>query len=220
MQAHLSATVAEHDQVAGGDRKRGRIVGMDHHFRPPLIGKRGRRLGEGRIEKAARRRGGKPERMRGVGFLDHLPMIRQLRKGHGRRHGAMQPAERHFGPIRLEAEFAVRIGEAVDIMRGGEIGLAIDPAFLFEFGERTPAGFLQCGVDQFARRHVEAGMPRAKPLAERVIDLVVGAAFAARLDQLRAEQNILAAAGGIKIVVLEEAWSPAAPRRPFWRCRS
>ncbi len=116
----------------------------------------------------------------------------------------MPAPERHFRPVRLEAEFAVRIGEAIEVVRGGEIRLAIDPAVRLEFGQRTPAGFLQRGIDQFARRHGKARMLGAQPLGQRADHLVVVAAFAGRLDQLRPEQDVLAAAGGVEVVVLDE----------------
>ena len=44
----------------------------------------------------------------------------------------------------------------------------------------------------------------AEPPRQRADHLVIGAAFAGRLDQLRSEQNVLAAAGRIDIVVLDE----------------
>ena len=44
----------------------------------------------------------------------------------------------------------------------------------------------------------------AEPARQRADHLVVGAAFAGRLDQLRPEQNVLTAAGGIEVVVLDE----------------
>ena len=89
-------------------------------------------------------------------------------------------------------------------MRGGEIRLAIDPAVGLERGEGAPAGILQRPVDQLARRHGEARMLGAEPLRQRADHLVVRAALARRLDQLRPEQDVLAAAGEIEIVVLDE----------------
>ena len=44
----------------------------------------------------------------------------------------------------------------------------------------------------------------AEALGERADHLVIGAAFARRLDQLRAEQNVLVAAGLVDVVMLEE----------------
>ena len=202
VQAHLTAAVAEHDRIAVGDGERCGILRIDHHHRPAFPGQRGRRLGETRIEKAARRRGGQPKRMLGVGLLDHGPVVGQRRNV--RSMIAVPAAERHGRPIRLEAELAVGIREALEIMRGGEIRLAVDPAVFFQFGERAPAGFAQAHVDQLARGHGEAGMARAEALAQRANHLVIGAALTGRLDELRPEQNVLAAAGGIKIVVLDE----------------
>src|SRR5689334_24166777 len=119
---------------------------MDHYFGPAFIAARGRRLGEARIEKAARRRGGEPERMRGVGLLDHLPMIGQYRH-RGANFAAVPAPERHRRPVRLEAEFAAGIGETVEIVGLVKIRLAIDPALTLKLGERAPAGLLQTDVD-------------------------------------------------------------------------
>ena len=56
----------------------------------------------------------------------------------------MRATKRHRGPVRLEAELAVGIGKAVEIMRGGKIRLAIDPAVGLELRQSPPTGFLQC----------------------------------------------------------------------------
>src|SRR5215470_14896350 len=122
---------------------------MDHDAWPPLTRQRCRRFRKARIEKAARRRRGEAERVLHVRFLDYTPMIRKRRN---RRRAVIDllAVERYFRPIGLEAEFAVRVGEALEIMRGGEVRLAIDPSLGFEVGKRPPAGLLQRDVDQFA----------------------------------------------------------------------
>src|SRR5580704_5155231 len=116
----------------------------------------------------------------------------------------MPAPKRYRRPVRLEAEFAVRISKAIDIVGGGKIRLAIDPALGLEFRERAPTGFLQRGVDQLARRHAKARMFRAQPFRQTTNDLVIGPAFAGRIDQLRPEQEVLTAARGVKIVVFDE----------------
>ena len=118
--------------------------------------------------------------------------------------GAVPAPKRHGRPVRLEAEFAVWIGKAVNVMGGGKIRLAVDPVFGFEFSERAPSGFLQRGVDQLPRGHGEARMFRAQPFGQSANDFVIGAAFAGRLDELWSEQKILTATGGVEIVVLDE----------------
>ena len=60
-------------------------------------------------------------------------------------------AERHCRPVRLETKFAVRIGEAVEVVGGVEIRLAVDPFLALKPLQRAPAGYLQRPVDQFAR---------------------------------------------------------------------
>ena len=175
---------------------------MDHHFGPPLLGERGRRFGEARVEETARRRRRQPERMLGIRLLDHVPMVGQPR--HRRGNGAVRARERDFRPVRLEAELAVRVAEAVEIVRRSEIRLAIDPAVGFDVGQCAPAGLLQRDVDQLARRHGEARVLGAEPLGQRADHVVVRSAFAGRLDQLRPEQDVLAAAGQIEVVVLDE----------------
>ena len=70
--------------------------------------------------------------------------------------------------------------------------------------QRAPAGIPQRPVDQLARRHRKARMLRAEPLGERADHLMVGAAFARRLDQLRPQQDVLVPAALVDVVVLEE----------------
>ena len=185
---HLAALVAERDVVAVGDAERRGVVGMDHHRGPTLAGERGWRFGEGRIEKAARRRRGQAERMLGVRLLDHLPMVGKFRNG-GRRGCPVPAAERHFRPVRLETEFLVRISEAVEVMRGGEIRLAIDPAVSLDLGKRAPAGFLQ-RARRSARaaswRSPDARRPAAAPARRSPRDWS-GIRRAARSASARAE---------------------------------
>ena len=64
-------------------------------------------------------------------------------------------------PIGLEVEFLVGMGKAVEIMRGAEIRLQIAPEIGLERGDVAVAAELQRRVDQFARRHLEAGMTDA-----------------------------------------------------------
>src|SRR6202011_4356120 len=104
----------------------------------------------------------------------------------------------------LEAEFAVRPGKAIEIMRGREVGLAIDPVLLLKLGERTPARVRERPVDQLARAHREPRMARADALAERTDDLVVRAALPRRLDQLRPENDVLMPAALVDVVVFHE----------------
>ena len=89
-------------------------------------------------------------------------------------------------------------------MRLPERRLAVDPAVGFEFGQRAALGHPQHLVDQFARAHVKAAMRGAETLGQAGDHLVIGAAFARRLDQLRPEDEILVAAAAIDVVVLEE----------------
>ena len=53
-------------------------------------------------------------------------------------------------------------------------------------------------------RHGEAAMLGADALGQRADDVVVGAAFARHLDQLRAQQDVLVAAALVDVVVLQE----------------
>ena len=50
----------------------------------------------------------------------------------------------------------------------------------------------------------EAGVVEAEPVGQRREDLVIGAALARRLDQLRPEENVLMAAALVDVVVLEK----------------
>ena len=107
-------------------------------------------------------------------------------------------------PVGLEVELLVRMREAVEVMRGAEIRLDVAPQIRLERFDIAVAALLQRGVDQFARRHLEAGMHGVEAAAERLQHLVVGAAFAGRIDQLGADRNMLVAAAVIEIVMLHE----------------
>src|ERR1700722_3189551 len=117
-------------------------------------------------------------------------MVRQFRH-RARGYVAVPASERHLGPIRLEAEFAVGIGEAVEIVRSGKIRLAIDPAIGLERRQCAPAGIAQRAVDQFARRHVKTAMLRAQPPGQRAVYVMVGTTLVGCLDQLWSEAEVL-----------------------------
>src|SRR6185312_4097573 len=134
--------------------------------------------------------------MRLVGLLDRGPVVRQRRQSRYRA-ALVGAAERHVLPIGLEAEFPIRPGEAVEIVRLAERWLAVEPAVGLELGERAAPGDAQHLVDQLARRHRKARVFRADPSCEAGNDLVIGAALARRLDQLGAEDDVLMAATAI-----------------------
>src|SRR5438552_4993363 len=137
-----------------------------------------------------------------VSLFDDLPMVGEawhLLDG----TGLPRMPVRHVRPIRLEAELAVAPGKAVDVMRGGEIGLAIDPALRLQPLDAAPAGTAQRPVDQPAAAHLEPRVTRVEPPRQCADDLVVGAAFAGRLDQLGPELDVLVAAALVEVVVLE-----------------
>ena len=66
------------------------------------------------------------------------------------------------------------------------------------------AALFQGGVDQFARRHLKARMDGADASGDPLQHLVIGAALAGRIDQLRPDRDMLVAAAEIEIVVLHE----------------
>src|SRR5207247_6043030 len=70
--------------------------------------------------------------------------------------------------------------------------------------DAAPAGTAQRPVDQLARAHLEPRVTRVEPPRQRADDLVVGAAFAGRLDQLGPELDVLVAAALVEVVVLEK----------------
>ena len=101
-------------------------------------------------------------------------------------------------------EFLVGVRKAVEIMRGAEIRLDIAPQIRFERFDIAVAALLQRRIDQFARRHLEAGMHGIEAAAEALQHLMVGTALAGRIDQLGADRNMLVAAAVIEIVMLHE----------------
>ena len=113
-------------------------------------------------------------------------------------------AERRVRPVGLEVELLVGVRKAVEIMRGAEIRLEVAPQIGLQRRDVAVAALLQRGVDQFARRHLESGMHGIEAAAETLQHLMVGAAFAGRVDQLGADRNVLMAAAVIEIVVLHE----------------
>ena len=61
--------------------------------------------------------------------------------------------------------------------------LAIDEVLFFKLLQRAPFRILQGPVDDFPRRHLKARMGRADSMGEVADDVVIGAAFAGRVDQ-------------------------------------
>src|SRR4029077_17869572 len=124
-QISLAPDVAECDNLAVDDTKRGGILGMHHHRGFSLARDRRWRFVEAGIEEAARWTGREPERMRLVRLLDNGPMIRQ------RRHLLPWPqtrvAEGRMRPVGLEVELLVRVRKTVEVMRGTKIGLDVAP---------------------------------------------------------------------------------------------
>ncbi len=124
----------------------------------------------------------------------------------------------HIGPIGFELELAIAVGEALQVVRRLEGGLAVDPLRRLELGQRAPAGLLQRPIDEFARAHVEALVLGTDALGEGRDDVVVGAALARRIEQLGAQQNVLVAAALIEVVVLDEHGRGQHDVGEFRRC--
>ena len=82
--------------------------------------------------------------------------------------------------------------------------LAIDHRAIDQLVEGAVPALSQHVIDVFTRRHLEAGMGNAEALRQLADHPVVLARFAGRLDQLRADGEILVAAGAIEVVVFEE----------------
>ena len=155
VQAHLAARVAEHDLGAVGDAERRRILGMDHHGRAGRSrAQRGRRLVEGRIEEAARRRGRRagtdaPASASSitvpvVGQRRHR--VRPARRCQGERNGT-------FGQSGLKRNLPSGQAKPFDVVRGVEVRLAVDPAFCASSSASVPQPeFCKRPVDQLARR--------------------------------------------------------------------
>src|SRR3974390_2729134 len=144
--------------------------------------------------------------MLGVGLFDRRPMIRHHGQ-FGDRSALVRAAKRHVVPIGLEPELAIRPVEAVEKMRFAERWLTVEPAIGFQLLQSAALRDAQHLVDQLTWAHVEAAMLRAKTRGERTDHLVIVAAFARRIDQLRAKDEILMAPAAIDVVVLEEGRS-------------
>src|SRR5258708_30907929 len=177
---------------------------MNHHARPLLLRKRCRRLIEGRIEKAARRRRREPEWMLLVRLFDRGPVIGQSRH-FGDWPAVVRAAERHIWPVRLETKLAVRPGKTVQIMRLPERRLAIEPPIGLKLGERAAFGNTQHLIDELTRVHCETAMLDAQSPGEGADHLVIITALARWLDQLGAQNQILMPTPAINVVVLEKS---------------
>src|SRR5690349_5914880 len=120
---------------------------MHHHGGPSLLATRAGGLGEGGVKKVSGRRGGEPKWTVGVGLVDNLPVVRQLR--HLVDGTCMRPeADAQIAPVGLKAKFSIRPGKAVQVMRGCKFGLTIDPTVAFEHFKPSPAGILQSPIDE------------------------------------------------------------------------
>ena len=204
VQPHRPARVAEPHDVAVADAQLRRVVRVHQRGRPRLARPRGRRLVEARIEEVARRRGRELERMR----LVRASLTAQWsgRRGIVAPAAAFRPslAIRRRRPVGAEMELAVRMGEAVEIMRLLERRPAVEPAPRLEFGQRPAPGDAQRLVDDLARAHLEAAMFGAERAwrARRSPRGWSGSPPAARSSWR--ELQVLMRARGIDVVVLEE----------------
>src|SRR5258708_20501987 len=97
-------------------------------------------------------------------------------------------------PIGLEVKLLVGVREAVEIMRGAKIRLDVAPQILLQAFDIAVAALLEGHVDQFARRHLEAGMYHLEASTDALQTLGVGAALAGRIDHLCPDRNILVSA--------------------------
>src|SRR5262245_46082289 len=135
-----------------------------------------------------------------VRLLDDGPVVGE--PGHVFPRSKAWGAPRRVGPVGLEVEFLVGMSEAVEIMRGAEIRLDVAPEIGLQRLDVAMAALLQGHVDQLARRHLEAWMHRAEMAGQALKHLVIAAAFAGRVDQLRADRYVLVSAAVIEIVML------------------
>ena len=147
--------------------------------------------------------------MLGVGGLDQVDMVRkfgELAIAALRPHALRRPVRRDgAGPVRPEAELAVLVREAVDEMRGLEIGLHVDPFLLLEAREIAEPALAQHDVDMLLLGQPEARhVSDAETLGQFLDDEMVGARPFGRIDQLRPQDDVLVAAAAIDVVVLEE----------------
>ena len=170
------------------------VVRMDHHRRPRSRAQRGRGLGEARIEEVARRRGRQPERM-----LASASSITAQWSG-----SAGIVAMGRIGPSFATARSASPAGsETCRPARRSRRGNA--PSRNLAGSRSTSSRSSSASVPQpeFCRvrsmisraRHGEAADARRRGAAASAADdVMVRAAFAGRLDQLRPEHDILVAA--------------------------
>ena len=105
-------------------------------------------------------------------------------------------------------------------MRRPEVGLAIDPAFLLEFRQRTAVGIAEHPVDVLALAHGEAGMARAEARGEPGNHLVIGAAFARAARSASARGECTGGRHPGRCRRARETSSPAARCRPSPPSRS
>ncbi len=90
-------------------------------------------------------------------------------------------------------------------MGGFEIGLRIDPFVARQILVATPVAGLQDAVDMLALVEAEAReMSHAEAFGQFLDDEEIGAHRGRRLDELRPHQDMLLAAGPVKVVVLDE----------------
>ena len=143
----IAAIVAKPYLVSGCDTEFVGIFRMNHDVRLFFTADRRGRFGKRRVQIVTRGCGDQAKRHVVRGFFDNRPMIGKLRD---RRAGiwskTLRPKHR---PIRREAEFLIRVREAVEVVRGGKIGLAVNPTFGLQRIPRTPTRGAQRFVDEF-----------------------------------------------------------------------
>ncbi len=110
----------------------------------------------------------------------------------------------HLRPIRLETEFAVRIGKALDVMRLVKRWLDIAEIVFRQILKTAPAGILQGPVDDLALAHGKAGMLGPHRTGNGTDHLMVGAAFSRWVHGLQSQLDMLVATCGIKVIMLKE----------------
>src|SRR5215472_15466121 len=115
-----AAAVADAHTRTRADAQLKRRMWMHAQHRPALLGNRGRRLREGRVEEIARRRA---NQFVGMLRIALLVVLQPICDGGHARVGRPDPL-----PIRLEVELAVGLGEAVEEMRALEGQRAVNPA--------------------------------------------------------------------------------------------
>ena len=148
--------------------------------------------------------------MLGVGDLDQLDMVGEFRQPVVGAEGDAHVFRRLVGrgaadPLRLEAELSVGMAESPDEMRGLEIRLHVEPLGFLQRLEVAKTAFFQHVVDMLALGHAEARhVGDAEAFAQFLDDEVVGARPLGRVDQFRAEIDVLVAAAAIDVVMFEE----------------